>query len=348
MAVHQLPIAGSYVTRLYGLHDDPKLPLDDALATFMNRPWAGWLDAMDAGAGDLWPDLAPAERTLWNARLYPVAGDREESLALSLPLQDPAAASLAWRRAWRASRRLSLAESAAQADVAAISAEIITIEDMVAARRFHSAVLAEHPAAEVRHALDHVADKLERRVRLVDGWLAASDPVTRMRGYTALAIATDQEAWEDKAFSTLAGLIEGQTLPQQPVSRPQVVSGAGAAQLRVEACARVDFGGGWTDTPPYSIERGGTVLNGALTLHGAFPIVVEAERLDEPRLVLDGRDIDAVRACEPPARCSPMPTRPTPLPCSRRHWCCVGSSRRAALLSRRWRLCSSAQAAASS
>jgi fucokinase len=59
----------------------------------------------------------------------------------------------------------------------------------------------------------------------------------------------------------------------------------------VEAAARIDFGGGWTDTPPYSIERGGTVLNAAVTLKGQYPIVVEGAWLDEPRLVLESRDI---------------------------------------------------------
>lgn len=37
----------------------------------------------------------------------------------------------------------------------------------------------------------------------------------------------------------------------------------------LEACAptRVDFGGGWTDVPPYSEERGGCVCNLAIALH---------------------------------------------------------------------------------
>ena len=63
---------------------------------------------------------------------------------------------------------------------------------------------------------------------------------------------------------------------------------------RVEAAARIDFGGGWTDTPPYSIERGGTVLNAAMTLRGARPIVAEAGWLPNREIVLMSRDIDEV------------------------------------------------------
>jgi fucokinase len=67
----------------------------------------------------------------------------------------------------------------------------------------------------------------------------------------------------------------------------------GGSPVVVEVAARIDFGGGWTDTPPYSIERGGTVLNAAVTLRGAYPIVAEGEWLAEPRLILESRDIDA-------------------------------------------------------
>ena len=55
---------------------------------------------------------------------------------------------------------------------------------------------------------------------------------------------------------------------------------------------RIDFGGGWTDTPPQSIERGGAVLNAAVTLRGAHPIVAEVTPLPEPRLILVSQDLD--------------------------------------------------------
>lgn len=40
---------------------------------------------------------------------------------------------------------------------------------------------------------------------------------------------------------------------------------------------RIDFGGGWSDTPPICTERGGTVLNAAITLNGLYPIQVMAK-----------------------------------------------------------------------
>ncbi len=52
--------------------------------------------------------------------------------------------------------------------------------------------------------------------------------------------------------------------------------------VRVTAPVRIDFAGGWSDTPPICNIEGGTVLNAAVTLEGANPIeVVVAPRRDK-------------------------------------------------------------------
>lgn len=42
--------------------------------------------------------------------------------------------------------------------------------------------------------------------------------------------------------------------------------------VKIELPVRVDFVGGWSDTPPWSLERAGYVLNMAITLGGSLPI----------------------------------------------------------------------------
>jgi fucokinase len=42
--------------------------------------------------------------------------------------------------------------------------------------------------------------------------------------------------------------------------------------VKVELPVRVDFAGGWSDTPPWSLERAGCVLNLAISLEGCLPI----------------------------------------------------------------------------
>lgn len=288
LALHQLPIEGGYVTRFYGLDDDAKRSFETG--TFMNQPWADWLAAAQSDASVIWPDVPSASRTLWTAKLFPFAIEREESLRLTLPLQDPAHAPAGWREQWQAAKRFSLAESFVRADTRRILNELIQIEDHVAARQFFTAIQAQQPAAEAKNLLGAVTANVARRCALVAQWLDRVDALTRLRGYKALAEATEDAAWEDRAFTTLAQLIEA-SVNEQIAAKTSTRSRMNARAVKVQAAARIDFGGGWTDTPPYSLEQGGTVLNAAITLRGKHPIIAEAAPLNEAKLILESHDI---------------------------------------------------------
>lgn len=56
---------------------------------------------------------------------------------------------------------------------------------------------------------------------------------------------------------------------------------------------RVNWGGGWSDTPPYCNEKGGTVLNAAILLGGEYPVEVHVRRLPKPMVVLESADMGA-------------------------------------------------------
>ncbi len=54
--------------------------------------------------------------------------------------------------------------------------------------------------------------------------------------------------------------------------------------------ARLDLGGGWTDTPPYSLERGGCVINAAVDLNGQAPIQAYARVIEEHEIRINSID----------------------------------------------------------
>ena len=242
VVLHQLPVPQGYITRLFGLRDDPKLALTAAGATLLNQSWADWLAGDDELIAALWPDLDATDRSLWNARLFPVSVDREQSLALALPLQDPAHAPAGWRDQWLAAPRLSLGESFRQADGERILAETAAIEDRVAAEQGCRAIRAEQPASAARALLSRIPSATERRSHLVSRWLADADPMLQLRGYAALAAATGDAGWEDRAFETLARLVEGAKLKVAgALLKPPTFN---LQPIRVHAAARIDFGGG--------------------------------------------------------------------------------------------------------
>ena len=57
------------------------------------------------------------------------------------------------------------------------------------------------------------------------------------------------------------------------------------------APARVDIGGGWTDTPPHSLEHGGCVVNAAIDLNGQPPIQAYVRVIDKKVIRIGSIDL---------------------------------------------------------
>ena len=92
----------------------------------------------------------------------------------------------------------------------------------------------------------------------------------------------------DDASQTLKSIVLSPLLKEPVVSEftltdDQIVWG--------RAPVRIDIAGGWTDTPPYCLENGGSVLNMALNLNGQSPIQVFARRTDDLSIKLNSIDL---------------------------------------------------------
>ena len=75
----------------------------------------------------------------------------------------------------------------------------------------------------------------------------------------------------------------GKTPPRRALRSDDIVWG--------RAPARLDTGGGWTDTPPYSLEHGGCVIDIAVNLNGQPPIQAYMRVIDEPVIRLGSIDL---------------------------------------------------------
>ena len=109
-------------------------------------------------------------------------------------------------------------------------------------------------------------------------------------------LASLSESLEDVAFELVREAIgKGLTLEHnQPHSLER---GRQRIQIRSDevvwvcAPARLDFAGGWSDTPPYCLEHGGSVLNAAVKLNGQYPIQVIGKLHPEPFIKINSIDI---------------------------------------------------------
>ena len=99
----------------------------------------------------------------------------------------------------------------------------------------------------------------------------------------------------DRAFSLLreglteSVLAEKQT-PRCSVYPDQIVWG--------RSPVRIDLAGGWTDTPPYCLMEGGSVVNIAIELNGQPPLQTYVKPCKEPHVVLRSIDLGAMEVIE--------------------------------------------------
>jgi galactokinase/mevalonate kinase-like predicted kinase len=92
-----------------------------------------------------------------------------------------------------------------------------------------------------------------------------------------------------QAFEHLQRVIVGSggipKTPQNALRSDEIVWG--------RAPVRLDLAGGWTDTPPYSLEQGGCVANAAVILNGQPPIQVYGRVTAEPYIRIHSIDLGA-------------------------------------------------------
>lgn len=100
--------------------------------------------------------------------------------------------------------------------------------------------------------------------------------------------AEERKRLENLCFDTICWETLSSAYGEETLYNRELRIGRESALARLPV--RVNWGGGWSDTLPYSIEHGGTVLNAAVTLHGEKPISASIKRLDAYKVVLSSAD----------------------------------------------------------
>jgi galactokinase/mevalonate kinase-like predicted kinase len=142
------------------------------------------------------------------------------------------------------------------------------------------------PAAEAGRALRTKA-KVLRQAGTENLTLAASYLIQSSRLLSRAGVEGEAELAESDAFVCIQEAVRagaGDSADWTP-------SAWQCERVHVSAPPRVDLGGGWSDTPPFCFDWGGTVLNCALEIDGRYPIEAEIRRIDEPiiRCYADGQ-----------------------------------------------------------
>lgn len=277
---------GRWATLCCGTDDNPKD--HGAAATFLGAPFMQWMDAHGICADEVWAAGDPID--LWHACLFPV-GDAGTALPVLRWLLSPRSmdgdGDHHLLTLWRSLPRTHMAGSAADFDPAANVQRAEAVQRSLNVRQLSAAIescadVAISPLAATLAQTDRpLLLALAERISLTDTNHVARSRRLRLRADLQYAAGNHsagkryaQEAWD--AVSSEVAVAQGMHQALHVSQRPLGSSGS------CELAARFDLAGGWSDTPPYCLERPAKVLNLAIELDGQRPIGAHAEALAEP------------------------------------------------------------------
>jgi fucokinase len=248
---------GKFVARIFGINDNPK----------ENRLFG--------------LELPKEYKNLWSAPIYPEKDTIKEAVRAALDLYEHVKAG-EWSKIEKGK---SLASGFNDADTAAILAWNRHMAELVAMNNIQRLIDNNLPAAGAR--LDSPLSANQRE--WYEKRLLSADYKKRMRLHYYVGTATKDEKEVAGAFSSLSEAILKETMKGLRENTDIRIANE---SVEVKLPLRVNFGGGWSDTPPYCNENGGTVLNAAILLNGDRPVSVNIRRIPEKKVVFESRDMD--------------------------------------------------------
>lgn len=266
---------GKFIVRIFGVNDNPK----------QNLLFGKDLDELEKKFGiKLWENQTG--HTLWSANLYAEADTIQEAVDASLELYAFVTEEKEFDgNSWNLVSHKSLCAGFNDADPDAIIAWNRRMADLVAMDEITKAIKNQTPVGELRkmHSLTKIQKEWLRKR------LKKADFSEKMRLHYYLGVLLDDENEVQECFRTIRSEVLESTIKHLSYNENAKIA---TDHHTVKLPLRVNWGGGWSDTPPYCNENGGTVLNVAILLNGEKPVEVTLEKIDELKIVFDSRDMD--------------------------------------------------------
>ncbi|XP_068651453.1 bifunctional fucokinase/fucose pyrophosphorylase isoform X2 [Aristolochia californica] len=316
--IWEVPLVGrkEKVIIYCGLHDNPKT-LFSKDGTFCGKPWKKNLHDLSIQENDLWSSFDMHERCLWNAKIFPVHSS-VEMLQLAMWImgmneknQDKMLS------LWRSSNRLSLEELHRSIDFPKLCAVSSRHHAELAEGIARACITYGLLGRNLSQLCEEILQQEQSGTKICSDFLGlCSDlqsknsilpesrayqvqlDLLRACGEDPVASSMEQRVWAAVANETSSAVRHSfgdcfknpssenllqchENVPNGNMNHPFILRKA-----RVELPVRVDFVGGWSDTPPWSLERPGCVLNMAIRLKGSLPIGTLIETTETPGILI--------------------------------------------------------------
>lgn len=279
---------GSFVARIFGVDDNPKA---GAEGTFLKTTLEGFLKKNGLTEENLWYEdkMDAAEHMLWTARIYPVCSNIRDAVDAALNVYAMSCGE-GDVQAWKSLPRTSLESGFHEADTDALIAWEKRMGELVQMDMLAKRIHAGRPVSELGN-LRFKGKLTPIQENWMEEHLAASGYGDRMRLYFYVGKVlggTEGERYISQCFRTIQEAVLKASAGRQTGSAGKRIAGG---ECTVKLPLRLNWGGGWSDTPPYCNECGGTVLNAAVLLNGEMPVTVKLTRLEEMKVILASADM---------------------------------------------------------
>lgn len=269
---------GKFVCRIYGIHDNPK---ED---TFLGQPLSEMADKLGIDESELW---SSNDHTLWMANLYPECGNIYQAVRAALNVYDLAHGGGDVSQ-WRKESRKSLCSGFNDADPQNIIDWNRRMQELVQMDEVVNEIHAGTPVGKL--------PPMKPLTKIQREWLSKHLETTdvsekmRLQYYIGTALGNRYGAsLIQDCFRTISDTIQADAVKKLRYNDScHMVKDHHVVRLPL----RVNWGGGWSDTPPICCETGGTVLNAAISLNGELPVEVTLQKIPERKIVFDSRDMD--------------------------------------------------------
>lgn len=269
---------GKFVCRIYDVLDNPKekklfqKDLEEVVAK---------LGLMD---NDIWDG---DNHTLWMANLYPECDSIKEAVAEALCLYRMITEDTSVH-GWKEKERKSLCSGFHDADPEAIIEWNCRMCQLVQMDELMKKIDEQIPASTLlpMYSLTKIQKEwLKERLQNAD-----FSEKMRLQYYLGSVLpGKEGNEYITKCFRTIADTVQKSVMKDlQYNDKCKIVCDKHMVQLPL----RVNWGGGWSDTPPICCETGGAVLNAAIRLNGEYPVEVTLIKIPEKKIVFDSRDMD--------------------------------------------------------
>lgn len=286
---------GKKVIRIYGVPDNPKGKYPGEVS-FLGTTLNQFMAQNKVTKEELWKG---EETYLWFADLYPVCDDWEDALDMAEIIYKMAHGTATKEEIsrWRETERMSLYSSFNAADIEASCDQERLLENRILARCFIRKLEQGMYYADALKIFGKRGISKEIFKLLMED-AAEADFSLKIRIYHAVSCYMKKtrtiyddlhyDALENDCFGTIQEVIYEEAEKKLPDSAGYRIV---KDQVDIALPVRVNWGGGWTDTPPHCNEKGGVVLNAAMKLRGIYPVQITVKRLDELHVEFESKDI---------------------------------------------------------